>query len=72
VAVGIQDPVLGPPVIRKLARMWKNGCYYAEIDEAGHFVEEWGEEAARLAIEVFEKQGKIDGVRMVEPGKANL
>jgi len=28
-------------------------------------------EVARLAIEVFEKQGKVDGVKIVEPGKAN-
>lgn len=28
VAVEMKDPVLGPPVMRKLATMWKNGCYY--------------------------------------------
>jgi len=71
-ACGMKDPVLGPPVMERLAKVWKHGCYYAEIKDAGHFVQEHGEEVARLAIEVFEKDGKAEGVRRVIPGKANL
>lgn len=71
-AVGMQDPVLGAVVMRKLARVWKNGCYYMEIGEAGHFVQEWGDKVARTAIEVFEKQGAVNGVRRIIPEKASL
>ena len=72
-ACGMKDPVLGPEVMRGLARVWRNGCYYAEIAEGGHFVQEWGEEVARLAIRVFEAGGGgVDGVERVSPGKANL
>src|SRR5271170_3557748 len=35
-ACGMRDPVLGPPVIERMAKTWKNGCYYAEINEAEH------------------------------------
>ena len=68
VACGIQDPLLGPHM-KALARMWKHGCYYAEIEEASHFVQEWGDKVARLAIEVFEKQSKVAGVQRLEPVK---
>ena len=48
-------------------RMWKHGCYYAEIEEASHFIQEWGDKVAKLAIEVFEKQSNIVGVQRLEP-----
>ena len=60
-AVGMKDPVLGPEVMEKLARMWRDGCYYHEVAEGGHFTQEWGEGIARLAIEVFENCGKVEG-----------
>jgi hypothetical protein len=59
----MKDPVLGPLVMRKVAKVWKNGCCYAEINEAEHFAQERGEQVARLVIGVFEKQGKINGRR---------
>ncbi|KAJ9629348.1 hypothetical protein H2203_001721 [Taxawa tesnikishii (nom. ined.)] len=34
-ACGMRDPVLGPSVMRNLARVWKNGCYFAEIEGLG-------------------------------------
>lgn len=71
-AVGMKDPVLGAPAMRKLAKMWKNGCYYVEIEEAGHFVQELGGKVARLAIELFKKRGKVEGVRRIEPRKSSL
>lgn len=65
-AVGLKDPVLGPDVMNELAKTWKNGCYYHEVAEGGHFTQEWGENIARLAIELFEK-GKLEkeGVRRI-------
>ena len=71
-ACGQKDPVLGPPVMQGLAQMWKNGCYYAEIEEGGHFLQEWGDKVARLAIQVFEKKEPVEGVRKVSPVKASL
>jgi haloalkane dehalogenase len=53
-ACGMQDPVLGAPVMRGLSKTWKNGCYYTEVKDAGHFVQEWGEVVASRAIQVFE------------------
>ena len=73
-ACGMRDPVLGPKVMEGLARVWKNGCYYAEVQEGGHFLQEWGEEVAKLAIRVFEGKGavEVEGVKRVGPGKASL
>ena len=76
-ACGMKDPVLGPKVMRGLARVWRNGCYYAEIAEGGHFVQEWGGEVARLAFRLFEAsergaEGGVEGVERVSPGKASL
>ena len=65
-ACGMQDGAMGPPAMEPLSKVWKNGCYYVELPEAGHLVQEWGKEVARMAIEVFEKQGKVEGVRRIE------
>ena len=52
-AIGTQDPVLGPPVMEALGKDIA-GCPepYAH-PEAGHFVQEWGEDIARAAMSVF-------------------
>ncbi len=49
-AIGMQDPVLGPPVMRALhARI--TGCQPPmEIAVAGHFVQEWGAPVAEAAL----------------------
>jgi len=53
-AIGMQDPVLGPPVMMGL-RKYINGCPEPfEIADAGHFVQEWGEVVAQKALEVFD------------------
>jgi haloalkane dehalogenase len=74
IACGMRDPVLGSPVMENLAKTWKNGCYYAEIKEGGHFLQEWGEQVAKLAIQVFEAKGEVEvkGVKRILPKKANL
>ena len=52
-AVGMQDPVLGPPVMQAL-RTTIRGCPPAmEVAEGGHFVQEWGAPIARAALASF-------------------
>ncbi len=52
-AVGMQDPVLGPPAMKALRRMIRNCPEPMEIAEAGHFVQEWGEPIAKAALKKF-------------------
>jgi haloalkane dehalogenase/tRNA(adenine34) deaminase len=52
-AIGATDPVLGPPVMRALARVIR-GCPEPYVHpQAGHFVQEWGEEVAARALRAF-------------------
>lgn len=52
-SVGATDPVLGPPVMTHLRNMIR-GCPEAHvIADAGHFVQESGEEVARAALRAF-------------------
>ncbi len=52
-AIGMQDPVLGPPVMRAMQRLIRGCGTPLEVPEAGHFVPEWGEEIARRALEAL-------------------
>jgi pimeloyl-ACP methyl ester carboxylesterase len=54
-AVGMKDPVLGPPVMQVLRNDIRNCPEPLEIHEAGHFVQEWGEEVATKALTAFEQ-----------------
>ena len=54
-AVGIKDPVLGPPVMQALRNDIQNCGKPYEHPEAGHFVQEWGEEIARKALSAFNR-----------------
>lgn len=49
-AIGMTDPVLGPPVMRGLHRDIKNCPPPLEFAEAGHFVQEWGDKVAPAAL----------------------
>lgn len=52
-AVGAQDPVLGMDVMERMRTMIK-GCPAAMVlPQAGHFVQEWGEEVAIAALASF-------------------
>jgi haloalkane dehalogenase len=52
-AIGMADPVLGPPAMMKLHSLI-NGCPPPmEIAGGGHFVQEWGEPIARAAMHSF-------------------
>ena len=50
-AIGMKDPVLGPPVMRALHANIRNCPPPLEIADAGHFVQEWGESIGRAALQ---------------------
>jgi pimeloyl-ACP methyl ester carboxylesterase len=52
-AVGMQDPVLGPPAMAQLRRIIRNCPPPMEVAEGGHFVQEWGGPIARAALSHF-------------------
>ena len=52
-AIGMQDPVLGPEAMAWLRSVIKNCPEPMEIAEGGHFVQEWGEPIAKAALERF-------------------
>lgn len=52
-AIGMQDPVLGPPVMRALQSTIAGCPDPLEIADAGHFVQEHGDVVARAALEAF-------------------
>ena len=52
-AIGMEDPVLGPPVMRNLRRQIAGCGEPYEVADAGHFVPEWGDEIARRALAAF-------------------
>jgi haloalkane dehalogenase len=55
VAIGMKDPVLGPPVMQVLRNDIRNCPEPFEHPEAGHFVQEWGGEIARKALSAFDR-----------------
>jgi pimeloyl-ACP methyl ester carboxylesterase len=52
-AVGAQDPVLGPPVMQALSEAIRGCPEPMVLDEAGHFVQEDGERVAIAALKAF-------------------
>ncbi len=52
-AVGMKDPVLGPPVMTRLRTRIRNCPPPMEVADAGHFVQEWGEPVAVAALKAF-------------------
>ena len=52
-AIGMQDPVLGAPVMHALANLIRGCPPPLELQQAGHFVQEWGEEVASRALRAF-------------------
>jgi pimeloyl-ACP methyl ester carboxylesterase len=49
-AIGMQDPVLGPPVMHALARTIRGCPPPLELPQAGHFVQEHGEAVVEAAL----------------------
>jgi len=52
-AIGMQDPVLGPPVMRALAGTIRGCPPPLEVNEGGHFLQEWGAPIAQAALRHF-------------------
>lgn len=52
-AIGMQDPVLGPSVMRILRKMIPRCPKPLRIKEASHFVQEWGDQVAEKALKHF-------------------
>jgi haloalkane dehalogenase/tRNA(adenine34) deaminase len=52
-AIGMKDPVLGPPVMRHLHATIRNCPPPIEIADSGHFLQEWGEGIARIACDTL-------------------
>lgn len=52
-AVGMKDAMLGPPVMKQMQHLIKGCPTPMEIADAGHFVQEHGEQIAEKALETF-------------------
>jgi pimeloyl-ACP methyl ester carboxylesterase len=52
-AIGMKDPVLGPPVMHALHSTIRNCPPPMEIPDGGHFLQEWGQPIAEAAVEVL-------------------
>ena len=52
-AIGMRDPVLGAPVMEQVRQVIRNCPEPLRIEEAGHFVQEWGDQVARAALEAW-------------------
>lgn len=48
--IGMTDPVLGPPVMQELRQSIRNCPEPVQLAQAGHFVQEWGEDVLRGAL----------------------
>lgn len=49
-ACGMQDPVLGAPAMRALAATVRGAPPMHAVPQAGHFVQEWGEQVVQAAL----------------------
>ena len=52
-AIGMKDPVLGPPVMLALARTIRGCPPPLEVPDGGHFLQEWGTPIAEAALRHF-------------------
>jgi haloalkane dehalogenase len=52
-AVGVADPVIGLPGMKKLRAGIRGASELMVIEEAGHFVQEWGDPIALAALDYF-------------------
>jgi haloalkane dehalogenase len=55
-AIGMADPVLGPPAMRLLHRDIANCPPPLEFPAAGHFAQEWGDEIVPAALAVLKEE----------------
>ena len=52
-AIGMKDPVLGPPAMQALRETIRGCPAPMQVAEGGHFVQEWGAPIARAALAHF-------------------
>ena len=52
-AIGMQDPVLGPPAMQALHKLIRKCPPPLEVPEGGHFLQEWGAPIAAAALAHF-------------------
>ena len=52
-AIGAKDPVLGGEVMNDLRKTIRNCPKPMILEEAGHFVQEWGDQVAKAALKHF-------------------
>ncbi len=52
-AIGMADPVLGPESMERLRQIIRNCPEAMQIEDGGHFVQEWGGAIARKALKAF-------------------
>jgi haloalkane dehalogenase len=52
-AIGMKDPVLGPPAMAYMRKLIHGCPPPLEVAEGGHFVQEWGDEIARAALKLL-------------------
>lgn len=53
IAVGMRDPVMGAPAMRRLQKIIRGRPPMLELEDAGHFVQEWGERVVAGALSHF-------------------
>jgi len=53
-AIGMKDPVLGAPVMERVHAVIRGCPEPMRVEDAGHFVQEWGEPVARAALETWD------------------
>ncbi len=52
-AIGMQDPVLGPPVMERMHSVIRGCPEPLRIEEGGHFLQEWGGQVAHAALDAW-------------------
>ena len=52
-AVGVTDPVFGPPVMNELRKVIKGCPEPYKVMDGGHFLQEWGDIVAKEALKTF-------------------
>ena len=58
-AIGAQDPVLGVPVMRRLREIIRGCSEPMVLQQAGHFVQEWGDQVAQAALKYFSNSSRV-------------
>lgn len=73
IAVGMTDPVLGDPVMSKLATALysSTGYFYFRHAEGGHFLQEWGEALMAKCLDAF-AGSQVEGAVWVKPVTTTL